>query len=293
MADKVSFIIATVDRDLQLQECIDSIEDSHVQKPRILYEIIIVVQKAVRNKNLRFRFPEFSSVHYIEKTGLSAARNYAIAASTGDFLVFIDDDAQVAGNFLDEISKLSSRFPNVRAFCGRICDKWRGESFSSLFENPDVKELSRFDFQYFMGSAHVLTRAVLDKIGYYDERFGVGSGFFGGSEETDIFFRLKIFGEKVLYVPDILFFHPVPVTPPGYVGNYAHSFAAALAKSCFADLMYFWVYMAIFWGRIAKALVRLIQRSLFGGKFREMDRRYHYGALIRGSFRGIKDFLFR
>lgn len=287
---KITFIIASVDRDSQLQKCIATIEKAHEYKKDILVEILVVIQKAAQKKDIFLHYPDLTTIFYIDQLGLSRARNYAIKKSSGDFLVFLDDDASVADNFIEVLSRQVSLCHNVNAFCGRLIDSAQSVPFSRLFYHEDQKKLRRVDYQYFMGSAHVLSARVIKKIGCYDERFGVG-GKYHGSEESDMFFRLKAAGEKVFYLPNLIFFHPIPDNPPEYVYKYAYAIAAMLTKNCLNDKKHSITYSYIIFKRVAKAWIRILQKVLFKGIFVEKDNRYHYGTLIRGTFKGINDFI--
>lgn len=288
---KISFVVASVDRDQQLQDCVTSIERAHDYKPEIDIEIMIIFQKAKEEKDLQVRYPEIISIYHIDELGLSRARNYAIQRSGGDYLVFLDDDAAVKEDFIDILSRRLAQHSNVNAFCGRLIDDKVQKPFSVLFHREEIKELRRIDYQYFMGSAHILSRQVINEIGCYDERFGVGSGRYGGGEETDIFFRLKVAKEKVLYLPDIVFYHPIIYASSRYVYNYGYAFGAMLAKSCLCDKTYFFVYCYIVLDATARGMVRLVQKMIFKGIYREKDEMYHYGSRIRGIFKGIVCFL--
>lgn len=288
MTNKISFIIASIDRDEQLQSCITSIEKAHKYASDIPIEILVVIQNK-QKKNMKIVYPEITTLYYIGRTGLSVARNFAIKNSSGDYLVFLDDDAAVNENFIETLSKKVLLY-NINAFCGRLIDAGKDTPFSTLFYNEKIKKLKRLDFQYFMGSAHILSSRVIKKIGCYDERFGVG-GKYCGSEETDIFFRLKAAGEQIIYLPDLVFFHPIPATPPGYVYKYAYAIAAMLTKNCINDKSHLVVYCYIVLQRLTKAGIRIFQKSLFKGVYLEKDRKYHYSSLVKGTFRGISDFI--
>lgn len=287
---KISFIVATVERDKELQQCIASIERAHEYKQNIPIEILVVIQNHKQKKDIRILYPDITNFYYIDKIGLSAARNFGIEKSTGDYFVFLDDDASVNEDFIDVLSRRVIAHRRVNAFCGRLIDPIRQVPFLRLFCNNNVKNLRRLDYNYFMGSAHVLSIKVIKRIGNYDERFGVGAKYFG-SEETDIFFRLKAAGEPVLYLPDLVFFHYLPSVPASYVFNYAYAMGAVLAKSCINNKAYSIVYCCIALERIMKAFIRILQKIFLRGIYNEKDKKYHYGSVLRGTFNGIKDFI--
>ncbi|MBU1086386.1 MAG: glycosyltransferase [Candidatus Omnitrophica bacterium] len=288
---KISFIIATVDRDEDLQRCVTSIEKAHEYKKDISIETFIVIQKAKEKKNIQVLYQDLINFYYIEELGLSGARNFAIEKSTGEYLVFLDDDAAVNVDFLEVLAKRISEYSEVNAFCGKLLDYDQSTPFSVLFHGDKVKSLNRWDYQYFMGSAHVLSRKVLEKIGYYDKQFGVGSDYYRGGEETDVFFRLKAGNEKVLYLPDLVFLHPITLPSYSYAYNYGHAIGAVMTKHCINDKLNFYIYVVIILKLTSRMAIRLLQKVIFKGAYVKMNERYHYGAWLRGIFRGIKDFI--
>lgn len=289
---KFSFIISSVDRYDDLKKCLASIETAFDFNNHFIDMEILVTFKGNKgeNKSVKVRYPGLTKFYTYENIGLSGSRNAGIRESSGDYLIFIDDDASVKEDFIRVLSNMISRYNSVNAFCGRLIDPTQNIPFSVLFKNNKDKKLSRLDFQYFMGSAHVLSRKIIRKIGYYDERFGSGAKFFG-SEETDIFFRLKTAGEQVLYLPELVFFHPIPDNPHEYVYRYSYAIAAMFTKNCFADKRHVAVYLYLILKRVAKAVIRIMQKIIFRGRYLEMDRKYHYCSLIKGSFKGVSDFI--
>lgn len=287
---KISFVVASVDRDEDLKKCIASIEHAHEARPDIALEVLVVFQRAKQTKAIPVRYPDLVRFFYIDQMGLSVSRNFAIAQSTGDYLVFLDDDAGVQENFVEVLVKSVELYPDVQAFCGRLIDLAQNAPFSVLFKNNRTRKINWLDFQYFMGSAHVLSRKVIARIGLYDERFGVGARY-RGSEETDMFFRLRAAREAVIYLPDLVFFHPIPVTPPNYVYNYAYAIGAATTKNCLKDKGHCFYYGFILGRIIAKVSIRLLQKNLFKGEYQRRDEKYHYASVLKGVFQGIKDFI--
>ena len=138
---RISFIIASVDRDQQLQQCIASIERAHEYRSDIAVEILVVIQKSKSPKVISMPHPDIVSIYYIDELGLSVSRNYAIAKSTGDYLVFIDDDAAVGEDFIDILSNTVLKYDNVKVFCGKLFDPVQNRPFSHLFYNNEGKIL--------------------------------------------------------------------------------------------------------------------------------------------------------
>ncbi|HXM36031.1 MAG TPA: glycosyltransferase, partial [Pyrinomonadaceae bacterium] len=59
-----------------------------------------------------------------EKLGLTAARLRGIRESTGDVLVFVDDDNVLDADYLEKVTWLSAAWPMVGAFSGQVRGKF-------------------------------------------------------------------------------------------------------------------------------------------------------------------------
>lgn len=287
---KFSFIIASVDRDHQLQRCISSIAKAHEYRKDIPVEILVVIQQASGRKHIQIRYPDITSFYYIDKKGLSVARNFAIRKSTGDYLIFLDDDAEIDEALIDSLSREVIVYNSIKAFCGKIIDPFQSIPFFTLFKRDRIKKLGWFDYQYFMGSAHVLSRKVIDKIGCYDERFGIGSEY-PGAEESDIFFRLKAEKENILYLPNLVFYHSIPVVSLQYMYNYSYANGAMLVKNSFGDKKHFFVYFLIFSKTIVKSFINT-GYSLIIGRIKKKHNRFYHTSILKGTLKGVVNFIF-
>jgi len=288
---KFSFIVASIGRDQQLQNCIDSIEKAYDYRKDFGIEILVVFQNIKENDcNIKIRYSELTTIYYINGKGLSRARNYAIKRSKGDFLIFLDDDAQIKENFLNILAE-SISITAVEALCGRILEKSTDRCFGLCFMNDKKKYLDRTDFRYFMGSSHVLKKSVIEKIGFYDERFGVGAKY-PGAEESDMFFRLKRQGLKVIYLPELIFYHPIfYLTPASQVFNYSYAVGAMLTKQMFSDSKYLFIYAFIITESIFKSFIRMLQNLLFTKTIAEKNKRFQFNSVFKGTIKGIIDYL--
>jgi len=284
---KCSFIIASINRNQQLQECIKSIEKAHEYKKDCTIEILIVLQDGKRAEdNIKLMYPELTTFYIIDQRGLSKARNYAIRKSKGDSLIFLDDDAQIKEDFLEVLSENCLGL-GAEAFCGRILEQNTNRIFSVCFANSKKKYLKRSDFRYFMGSSHIFRRSTIQKIGLYDERFGAGAQFYG-AEESDMFFRVMRQEEKVIYVPELIFYHPIShETSASKVFNYSYAVGAVLTKQIFFDRTHLLVYLSILAKIILKGFLRVIQGVFFIKSVENRNKQFHYKSALSGIFKGI------
>lgn len=287
---KISFIIASVDRDQELQQCIASIENAHVYKQDIPIEILVVIQNHTQRKDIRILYPELTTFYYITERGLSIARNFAIGKSTGEYLVFLDDDTTIKEDFLDVLSNIIL-MTGANAICGKIIDPIKNQYYSVCFSENKCKPLNHFEFSYFMGSAHVLKKNVIEKIGFYDERFGTGAQY-PAAEESDIFFRMKHEGEEIIYHPKLVFYHPLNcVTSALKRFNYSYAVGAMITKQAFTDSSRLFIYLFIILEIISKSFLRSLQTVFFLKSIEIKNIRFRYRSVLAGTLKGIYDYI--
>jgi glycosyltransferase involved in cell wall biosynthesis len=284
---KFSFIIPTLNREDQYTHCVESILASHENEKNPAIEILVIFQGIREPAKAAVKYPGSVTPYAIRQTGLSAARNHGITQSKGDFLIFIDDDAEIAPDFIKALSALIVAFP-ADAYCGRLFDKDKKEYFSKFFSNEHAKTLGFFEFKHFKGSAHILSRKCVDALGGYDESLGAGARF-GGAEESDIFFRLKQRKMNAYYSPDLVVYHPIRLSK-GKVFDYARSVSAMLTKQLIIDKKRALVYASMLSQLLAVYSLRALQTLLFPGFMRAKNDLFQYKLALKGTLSGILDY---
>lgn len=285
---KISFIIPTLNRDDQCGQCIESIINSYELRKSSDIEIVVVFQGVNEVKNIKCKYSDLIKVYSIDKAGLSAARNYAVKNSSGDYLVFIDDDARVKEDFITVFEKLVNDVPS-KAYCGRLYDPEKKEYFSDFFEKSESKYLGYIEFKQFKGSAHIFHRDVFDKVGLYDESFGAGAKY-GGAEESDMFFRLKREKVSVYYCADLIFYHPKQL-PANRVFDYSRSVSAMLTKQMLSDFKHSVIYAWLLLSDLTKYSLRSAQLFAFPEAIADKNNLFNYNMALKGSINGIYGYM--
>jgi GT2 family glycosyltransferase len=137
--------------------------------------------------------------------GVTGGRNAGIRASSGDILVFLDDDSLVEGE-VGMYDRLAARFdqdPRLAAVAFRSWLREKDVSDPAEFPHTD-KSLSRdreFETFRFIGAGHALRKSALDETGLYPE------SFFYGMEEFELSFRLMKAGYRIIYDPSFTVTH--------------------------------------------------------------------------------------
>jgi len=290
---KFSFVIPTVDRELELQDCILSIDRAYdcMKSSDISIEIIVVYNGADKNtSSLNIQYPNFTHVYHINEKGTSRARNFGIVKSTGEYLIFIDDDATISKEFLYVLSNNILNKQETKVFYGRLLNPLNNDPFSGIYEMTESKYLGYFDYRYSGGTSLALKRSVFDKIGLYDEKFGPG-GKYPAAEESDLFFKMLRSGEKILYLPELVIFHPVSRdTPYDKVYNYSYAIGAMLMKQMLCDPKKILFYFLIIIMMTFKSGIRALQNILLPETIKEKNKRFQYYSAFTGTLKGVIDY---
>lgn len=150
---KISILIPTYKPDWYIKRCLESIEEQSLSKDD--FKVFIALNGPKENyksyvqhvlKSCSFNY----SFYYLEKAGVSSARNYLIRNSTGPFIVFVDDDDVLSSSYLEELLEASSEntlgVSNVYTFEKSISERklnYISKSFLSLAAVEKSKFKSR------------------------------------------------------------------------------------------------------------------------------------------------------
>lgn len=192
----VSVVIPTCNRSDYLAACLKSIRHEAKNAPAL--DIAVVddgsgMHDAAKNRML---CEEYQAAYHSNQTnlGMAIARNKGIAATQGEWIVFIDDDATVDVGWYDHlIVRLQLAGKNVAGFEGRVAASGNG-----LWDT----EVSNLAGGAFITCHMGVRRQVIDKCGSFDTAFAATGPY---CEDHELAARLLLQGE----VP---FFADVSVT---------------------------------------------------------------------------------
>lgn len=286
---KFTIVVSTYNRSRVLTAAIQSILNQSYQD----FEIIISDDASMDDTKAVVQGFKNKKIIYLcnkKKSGLSATRNSAIEKASGEYVIFMDDDAVLSDNFLETLNKLTYE-SDAGIFCPKISDLKTGEPFTEFRSNSERKSLGFFEFNFFRGGAHIIKTDVLKKNGLFDEKFGVGATYHA-AEESDYFFRLKKSGERILYCPELNVSHPKEEDPSAdKVFNYSYGIAAMLMKHLISDIKHSHFYFVIIVRRVIISLLRTLQYDLFPEKIEAKNKVYKYRYFLKGTLCGIADYL--
>ena len=146
------------------------------------------------------------------RPGKCRIQNRAIAAATGDLIVFLDDDLIVAPRFLDQVEQFFRDHPEFAAMKGRILpaeDPARKAGPKAVYLDLPIADHGEhvIEVRGVLGANMAFRRAALDRVGNFDEWLGPGAA--GHEEETEISARIRRAGLKIGYAPLAVVYHEV------------------------------------------------------------------------------------
>lgn len=220
-----SVLMCTCNRHRLLSIALDSLM---MQTPAVPSQVVIVDNSEDANAKELVLGHEISNVtrldYYHERErNIAAARNAALAKSTGDFVAFIDDDEAASPEWLSELHRIMKEKnadivfgPVQPVFAGGKAPVWdpEGKKYTKGLHLPDGA-----DAPVYQGSGH--HSAALGEVGSCNVMMRRetclvdGMGFnkdFGklGGEDSEFFTRLVQKGLKVCYAAQAIVHEEIP-----------------------------------------------------------------------------------
>jgi glycosyltransferase involved in cell wall biosynthesis len=210
MAANISVVIPTYRRPALLRKCLNEIIRQAC--PDCSFEVIVVsdgpdpatasLVGQLKNENPGFPI----SFHFLEtKRGPAAARNYGWKQSTGELIVFTDDDC------IPSPSWLAGYWQSYQAEKQPII-AYTGKVEVPVPERPTdyQKNVSHLSTAEFITANCASTREALERVNGFDEEFPVA-----WREDSDLQFRLLEKQVPIVQVREALVSHPVRETSWG------------------------------------------------------------------------------
>jgi glycosyltransferase involved in cell wall biosynthesis len=227
----VTIIVPTHNRAASLQHCIDSL--LQIRYPH--YEIIVVDNAPTDTLTadlLHQRYGHLPHVRYLreERAGPSHARNCGLAAATGEFVAFTDDDVVVDRYWLAELMRGFNRADDVVCVSGYLmpleletpaqywCEENRGcpwfQSTRTSTTWPICRvydQATRHTHLYRIGllgcgASMAVKTSFLRAIKGFDPAMG-GRGMSRCGQDIAVLFNGIVYGHKVVFEPASLAYH--------------------------------------------------------------------------------------
>ncbi len=210
-----SIIILAHNQVAQTQACLFSIE-KHTPEP---HEIIIVDNGSTDDtpsflRQYKQMSPTVRIIRNEQNAGFAAGNNQALALARGDFILFLNNDTLVTEGWLRRMLTVMAKHPDA-GLAGPRSNRVSGpqmiegvayESVAAM-EDFSGKLATQFDgqsteFERVVGFCMLVRRAVIDRIGGWDETFPIGN-----FEDDDFCVRAGLAGFTARIVEDAFVHH--------------------------------------------------------------------------------------
>jgi GT2 family glycosyltransferase len=210
-----SFLVVTFNSRDELPACFRSLSALATHD----YEILVVDNASTDGSAdlVRRDYPQATVLRSGTNLGFGGAVNLGSRQSAGDVIVVLNPDIELAPGWLRESTDALLRDPGVGIVGSKLLypDGRTIQHAGGLITYPlaltnhyGYGEADRGQYdevrevEYVTGAAFAVKKSVLEGIGYFDE--GFYPAYF---EETDLCFRARKAGYKVLYVPSAVAIH--------------------------------------------------------------------------------------
>jgi GT2 family glycosyltransferase len=160
--------------------------------------------------------PDLQLITLPENIGFGPASNLGASKATGDFVLFLNNDAQIAPGALtamiaalEDDSTAAVCGPKILSFDGRLQEAGafiRSDGFGHLIGFASDPETPRFSYrrkvEHLSGAALLVRREILEEVGGFDDAFAPAY-----CEDADLSLRLRRAGYSLVYEPNALVAH--------------------------------------------------------------------------------------
>lgn len=203
-------VVATVDRVQPLARLLASLERQTHPRLRVL---LVDQNPDGRLDPVLAAHPGVDVLRLRAPRGLSRARNAALPHLRADLVAFPDDDCLYPDGLLEHVARRFAARSELDGLTGRAADA-QGRSSPSWRREPALLDRDNL-WNRVTSAALFLRRGLVERVGGFDERLGLGGGGpWSSGEELDYLIRALAAGAIIEYDPDLLVLHPVAEHTP-------------------------------------------------------------------------------
>ncbi len=216
---KLSVLIATRNRSNAIASCLSSIAAAFANAGPIEAQIVVVDNgstddtAAVLKAWVNAGGVPVKPLHEPRK-GKSRALNRALQTAQGEILAFTDDDCRLSKEYVNHLLRHDAADTELVLRGGRIELGDPTDLPFTINTDPTLKRwqqtMNSARHERFRGRINgcnmTMRRALVERLGPFDEDFGPGS-LIGAGEDTDYIYRAYLAGATLEYVPDMTVFH--------------------------------------------------------------------------------------
>jgi GT2 family glycosyltransferase len=216
---RVSIVIPVYGKFRLTVECLCSVAQA---RNAASFEIIIVDDGSDdRAIESLARIPGVKYVRNAVNLGFVKTCNHGIAEAVGEYVLVLNNDVQVAGQWLDRLVEAAESMPDVGAVgpkivypngrlqeAGVVINRDATAQLVGVAENPDEPVYNyRREVDYCSGAALLFKKSLFEELGGFDEEFAPSY-----CEDVDLSLKIRKRGLKILYVPDAVVVHHLSAT---------------------------------------------------------------------------------
>src|SRR3954462_9712350 len=200
-----SVVVPTRDRARYLAVALDSILP---QARAVSADVLVVLDGLDAESAAVASARDVRVISHTRSRGLNAARNTGIAETSGELVVFVDDDVEGRPGWLDALVGAAASEPEVDVFTGPVFARFEDHPFRMCGrEGPPVTFLDLgpddTDAPHAWGANMAIRRGAFERVG----RFDPGRELYGDEQEWQD--RLRASGRpRIRYVASAALDHP-------------------------------------------------------------------------------------
>jgi len=215
----ISIIILNWNGKEMTEECLNSL------LPQITtsFEVIVVDNGSTDGslEYLKKKFPFIKLIKNKENLGYAGGNNLGVKNAKGNYVLILNNDIVLDNNFLKEILKHKNKADilgvknyyydkkNTIWAIGSKLNNWIMKSSLVGNKKEDKGQLDKIKVDYIVGSAMLINKKVIDKIGF------LNAEYFAYCEETEWQIRAKNAGFKTSWIPTAKLWHKVGFSTGG------------------------------------------------------------------------------
>lgn len=263
-------VLATIGRVDELEHFLTALAFQTHQR----FRLILVDQNADDRLDAVVGATTLDILHLRSEPGLSRARNVGLDRVTADIVAFPDDDCAYEQGLLTHVGGLLAADPNLDGLAGRSVDRG-GRSAPSWKRDAAIlsdKNLWNRAISYTI----FLRREVVERVGAFDERLGLGSPEpWSSGEEIDYLIRAVRGGARIRYDPTLTVRHDGTERDTAFRDG--ASIGYLLRKHRYPKRM------------LARMLVRPAGGAVVSVARRDRGRARAHATTLRGRLRGYRE----
>lgn len=213
---KVSVILLTYNQLNYTKECINSILEKTAYPN---YEVIIIDNKSSDDtpnylREIDGKYDQIKVILNDENYGFAKGNNIGIKASSGDYIILLNNDTVVTRGWLTGLTKHFIKNDKL-GLLGPVTNSISNESKINV-SYSDISDMEHFAYEYttaHMGETYkeidvlamfclTISRTAFDKIGYLEELYGIGM-----FEDDDYSYKARSLGYEIECAEDVFIHH--------------------------------------------------------------------------------------